>query len=173
MKKILDFGSFYFADPGSDWDVSSRVEERVRRDKGEPGSFAEETGGGMRTEGKTPQDELSRNWKEDRRFVWNEYLLSSLREFREGLNDEDEREEFDSCGFLVSTDDGGWWATMVGCTCSASLTFCFCRAILRSPSSKASQPQRPSARLGTSRLPSPSSRDSVGGELERVSTQEV
>lgn len=98
MKKILDNGSFYFADPGSEWDVSSRLDERVRRERGEPGSLVETMGGS----GNEQEGLLGKNWKEDRRFVWNEFLLGGLREFREGLESDEEREEFDLCGFLVS-----------------------------------------------------------------------
>ncbi|KAL7415255.1 Endonuclease/exonuclease/phosphatase [Mrakia frigida] len=102
MKKILDNGSFYFADPGSEWDVSSRLDERVRRERGEPGSLVETMGGS----GNEQEGLLGKNWKEDRRFVWNEFLLGGLREFREGLESDEEREEFDLCGFLIPMIQG-------------------------------------------------------------------
>lgn len=102
MKKILDGGSFYFADPGSDWDVSSRLEERVRRERGEPSSVIEETAG-VSQESLEKDSVGKRIVKEDRRFVWNDFLLGGLREFRAGLESDEEREEFDRCGFLVST----------------------------------------------------------------------
>jgi len=102
MKKILDTGSFYFADPGSEWDVSSRLDERVRRERGESASLVETMGAGAGGKQEDREGMLGKNWKEDRRFVWNEFLLGGLREFREGIESEEEREEFDRCGFLVS-----------------------------------------------------------------------
>lgn len=37
----------------------------------------------------------------DERFVWNEYIVRSLLDFRERL-DAQEREEIDRCQFIVS-----------------------------------------------------------------------
>lgn len=86
MKKILEAGSFFYADKGS-WDLSSRVEERVRRGgEGEAGVSLEEAG------------EQAAN--EDSRFVWNAYLLGGLRDFRNELED-DERAELDAWGVIV------------------------------------------------------------------------
>lgn len=88
LKKILGAGSFFFADPGT-WDVSSRLEERVRRAAGE--SISTEEAG---DKGRGASDE---------RFVWNSFLLSGLHDFRDGLEagEDGEADEFDQCGFLV------------------------------------------------------------------------
>lgn len=90
MKKILEAGSFYFAgqdgEGGDVWDISSRLEERLRRDTGEGVSQAE-----------AGQAAAS----EDRRFVWNAYLLKGMRKFREGL-EPTERDEFETDGYIVS-----------------------------------------------------------------------
>ena len=77
LKKILSSGSFYYA-LGPHWDISSRLAERLSRDRGEAdlGAF-------------------------DDRFVWNEYIVRSLLDFRERL-DMQEREDLDRCQFIVS-----------------------------------------------------------------------
>jgi hypothetical protein len=77
LKKILSSGSFYYA-LGPHWDISSRLAERLSRDRGEAdlGAF-------------------------DDRFVWNEYIVRSLLNFRERL-DMQEREDLDRCQFIVS-----------------------------------------------------------------------
>jgi hypothetical protein len=77
LKKILSSGSFYYA-LGPHWDISSRLPERLSRDRGEAdlGAF-------------------------DDRFVWNEYIVRSLLDFRERL-DLKEREDLDRCQFVVS-----------------------------------------------------------------------
>lgn len=77
LKKILSSGSFYYA-LGPHWDISSRLAERLLRDRGEAdlGAF-------------------------DDRFVWNEYIVRSLLDFRERL-DMQEREDLDRCQFIVS-----------------------------------------------------------------------
>jgi hypothetical protein len=77
LKKILSSGSFYYA-LGPHWDISSRLAERLSRDRGEThdlGAF-------------------------DDRFVWNEYIVRSLLDFRERL-DLREREDLDRCQFIV------------------------------------------------------------------------
>lgn len=76
LKKILSSGSFYYA-LGPHWDISSRLAERLSRDRGEAdlGAF-------------------------DDRFVWNEYVVRSLLDFRERL-DLQEREDLDRCQFVV------------------------------------------------------------------------
>jgi synaptojanin len=77
LKKILSSGSFYYA-LGPHWDISSRLAERLSRDRGEThdlGAF-------------------------DDRFVWNEYIVRSLLNFRERL-DLKEREDLDRCQFIV------------------------------------------------------------------------
>jgi synaptojanin len=77
LKKILSSGSFYYA-LGPHWDISSRLAERLSRDSGtaDIGAF-------------------------DDRFVWNEYIVRSLLDFRERL-DMQEREDLDRCQFIVS-----------------------------------------------------------------------
>jgi hypothetical protein len=77
LKKILSSGSFYYA-LAPHWDISSRLAERLSRDRGEAdlGAF-------------------------DDRFVWNEYIVRSLLNFRERL-DPQEREDLDRCQFIVS-----------------------------------------------------------------------
>jgi synaptojanin len=76
LKKILSSGSFYYA-LGKHWDISSRLAERLSRDSGvaDVGAF-------------------------DDRFVWNEYIVRSLLDFRERL-DMQEREDLDRCQFIV------------------------------------------------------------------------
>lgn len=86
MKKILEAGSFFFADRGS-WDLSSRLEERLRRGgQGDAGVSLEETG--------------EQAFDEDKRFVWNQYILEGLRDFRDKLEEED-RDELDDWGVIV------------------------------------------------------------------------
>ena len=78
LKKILSSGSFYYA-ISPHWDISSRLAERLSRDRSEAhdlGAF-------------------------DERFVWNEYIVRSLLDFRERL-DLKEREDLDKCQFIVS-----------------------------------------------------------------------
>jgi hypothetical protein len=77
LTKILSSGSFYYA-LDSPWDLSSRLAVRLSRDTTSTkdiGTF-------------------------DERFVWNEYIVRSLLDFRERL-DASEREELDSCQFIV------------------------------------------------------------------------
>ena len=76
LKKILSSGSFYYA-LSPHWDISSRLAERISRDSGvaDVGAF-------------------------DDRFVWNEYIVRSLLDFRERL-DMHEREDLDRCQFIV------------------------------------------------------------------------
>lgn len=76
LKKILSSGSFYYA-RSPHWDISSRLAERLSRDAGvaDVGAF-------------------------DDRFVWNEYIVRSLLDFRERL-DMQEREDLDRCQFIV------------------------------------------------------------------------
>jgi hypothetical protein len=78
LTKILSSGSFYYA-VDSDWDISSRLAVRLSRD---PTSFRE-------------------NLSHDERFVWNEFILRSLLDFRERL-DSSEKQDFDRCKFLVT-----------------------------------------------------------------------
>lgn len=77
VSKIFTSGTFYYA-PAPVWDISSRLSQRIRKSAeiGDPlASF-------------------------DERFVWNEYIVKSLLEFRERL-DILEKEELDACQFIV------------------------------------------------------------------------
>jgi len=82
LSKIISSGSFYYA-YDAPWDLSSRLSVRLARATREP--YA------------------SRDIATfDERFVWNEYLIRSLLDFRSRL-DEDERADLDRCQFLVSS----------------------------------------------------------------------
>ena len=77
LTKILSSGSFYYA-LDSPWDLSSRLAVRLSKDPKSArdlGTF-------------------------DERFVWNEYIVRSLLDFREHL-DVNEREDLDNCQFIV------------------------------------------------------------------------
>ena len=78
LTKILSSGSFYYAlEP--QWDLSSRLSARLSRDRSasyDPGMF-------------------------DERFVWNEYIVRSLLDFRERLEPQ-ERADLDKCQFIAS-----------------------------------------------------------------------
>jgi hypothetical protein len=77
LTKILSSGSFYYA-VDSRWDLSSRLSRRIsgnRKTNHDLGTF-------------------------DERFVWNEYIVRCLLDFRERL-DPHEREELDQCQFVV------------------------------------------------------------------------
>ncbi|KAG6916702.1 hypothetical protein DXG01_005651 [Tephrocybe rancida] len=74
LTKILSSGSFYYA-LESPWDLSSRLAIRLARDA----SFG----------------------AYDERFVWNEYIVRSLLDFRDRL-DPHERTDFDRCQFIVN-----------------------------------------------------------------------
>lgn len=77
LTKILSSGTFYYA-TSSVWDLSSRLSVRLARNAASSRDI----------------DTF------DERFVWNEYILRSLLDFRERLNFH-EREEMDRCRFLV------------------------------------------------------------------------
>lgn len=80
LTKILSSGSFYYAlEPH--WDLSTRLGARLSA--------------GGRVEVKKDLGAF------DERFVWNEYIVRSLLDFRERL-DAQEREEIDRCQFIVS-----------------------------------------------------------------------
>jgi hypothetical protein len=81
LTKILSSGTFYYAlaSDGNSWDISTRLSERVRRDQGS-----------------SVQDASIF----DSRFVWNEYIVRSLLDFR-GRLDPMEKGDFDRCQFLV------------------------------------------------------------------------
>lgn len=77
LTKILSSGSFYYAlEP--QWDLSSRLSVRLSR--------AEHTAKDIGTF--------------DERFVWNEYIVRSLLDFRDRL-DANERDDLDQCQFIV------------------------------------------------------------------------
>ena len=78
LTKILSSGSFYYA-INSQWDLSSRLAVRLAR------------------EPNTSKEALTF----DERFVWNEYIIRSLLDFRERLEAQD-REDLDRCQFIVS-----------------------------------------------------------------------
>ncbi|KAL0573125.1 Inositol-1,4,5-trisphosphate 5-phosphatase 1 [Marasmius crinis-equi] len=82
LTKILSSGTFYYA-IDSQWDLSSRLSRRL-------------TGNG-----KTNKDLGSF----DERFVWNEYIVRSLLDFRERL-DQHEREDLDQCHFIILAIQG-------------------------------------------------------------------
>lgn len=79
LTKIISAGTFYYA-PESHWDLSSRLSLRLSRLRA-TGSFGD---AGVY----------------DERFVWNEYIVKSLLDFRERL-DPQEREELDRSRFIV------------------------------------------------------------------------
>jgi len=75
--KILSSGTFYYA-PNPQWDISTRLSERIKRIK----SIGHDLGAF------------------DERFLWNEYVVRSLLDFRERL-DPEERADLDKCQFIV------------------------------------------------------------------------
>lgn len=77
LTKILSSGSFYYSiDP--QWDLSTRLAVRLSRD-----SLVQYDIGVF-----------------DERFVWNEYIVRSLLDFREKL-DPNDRQDLDRCQFIV------------------------------------------------------------------------
>ena len=84
LTKILGSGNFYYAlEP--QWDLSTRLPLRLDVNNTERGP------GGKRDIGAF-----------DERFVWNEYIVRSLLDFRDRL-DVHERADLDRCQFIVST----------------------------------------------------------------------
>ncbi|KAG5652667.1 hypothetical protein H0H81_004159 [Sphagnurus paluster] len=81
LTKIMSSGSFYYALESS-WDLSSRLAVRLTRDSSliDVGAY-------------------------DERFVWNEYIVRSLLDFRERL-DPHEREDLDRCQFIILAIQG-------------------------------------------------------------------
>lgn len=77
LTKILSSGTFYHA-TYPHWDLSTRLSERLKR-------------------GGNACDDLGAF---DQRFVWNEYIVRSLLDFRDQL-DPQERQELDRCQFIV------------------------------------------------------------------------
>uniref|UniRef100_A0A8H8CK11 phosphoinositide 5-phosphatase n=1 Tax=Psilocybe cubensis TaxID=181762 RepID=A0A8H8CK11_PSICU len=82
LTKILSSGSFYYAIE-SQWDLSSRLAVRLTRDR----NASKET------------------LTFDERFVWNEYIIRSLLDFRERL-DIEEKEDLDRCQFIILAIQG-------------------------------------------------------------------
>lgn len=78
LQKIIAAGTFYYA-VQPHWDLSSRLSHRLNRDPALAKDIA----------------------VYDDRFVWNEYMVRSLLDFRERL-DPQEREDLDACQFIVS-----------------------------------------------------------------------
>ncbi|KAI6035067.1 DNase I-like protein [Pisolithus orientalis] len=82
LTKILSSGSFYYAlDPC--WDISSRLSVRLTR-------------------GDSSQHDVGIF---DDRFIWNEYVVKSLLDFREKL-DPGERQDLDRCQFIILAIQG-------------------------------------------------------------------
>ncbi|KAF5388077.1 hypothetical protein D9615_000583 [Tricholomella constricta] len=81
LTKIMSSGSFYYA-LESPWDLSSRLAVRLARDA-------------------SPTDVGAY----DERFVWNEYIVQSLLDFR-GRLDAHEREDLDRCQFIILAIQG-------------------------------------------------------------------
>ncbi|KAH7930711.1 DNase I-like protein [Leucogyrophana mollusca] len=82
LTKILSSGSFYYAlEPH--WDISSRLSVRLSRERHTSTDLA----------------------TFDERFVWNEYIVRSLLDFREKL-DPHEREDLDHCQFIILAVQG-------------------------------------------------------------------
>lgn len=77
LMKILSSGTFYHA-TYPHWDLSTRLTERLKRGK----SIGHDLGAF------------------DERFIWNEYVVRSLLDFRDRL-DPLERLELDRCEFIV------------------------------------------------------------------------
>lgn len=77
LTKIISGGTFYYAlEP--QWDLSSRLAARLTREE-------------------SARHDISTY---DDRFVWNEYMVKSLLDFRERL-DPLERADLDRCQFIV------------------------------------------------------------------------
>ncbi|KAI0700745.1 inositol polyphosphate phosphatase [Cytidiella melzeri] len=82
LQKIIAAGTFYHAlEPH--WDLSSRLSQRLKRDPIGAKDIA----------------------IYDDRFVWNEYMVRSLLDFRERLEPQ-ERDDFDSCQFIALVIQG-------------------------------------------------------------------
>ena len=81
LTKILSSGSFYFA-LDSQWDLSTRFSERLPS----PGNME--------------RGRVHDIANFDERFIWNEYIVRSLLDFRDRL-DPQERNDLDRCQFIV------------------------------------------------------------------------
>ncbi|KAF8528795.1 phosphatidylinositol phosphate phosphatase [Hysterangium stoloniferum] len=82
LTKILSSGSFYHA-AYPHWDISTRLSERIKRGHGAERDVA----------------------AFDERFVWNEYVVRGLLDFRDRL-DPQERQELDHCQFITLAIQG-------------------------------------------------------------------
>ncbi|TFK28875.1 phosphatidylinositol phosphate phosphatase [Coprinopsis marcescibilis] len=85
LSKILSSGSFYYAHDRL-WDLSSRLSVRLSRKVRDSSS----------THDMAAFDE---------RFVWNEYIIRSLLDFRARLSEAD-RQDLDDCQFLILAIQG-------------------------------------------------------------------
>ncbi len=93
LRKYMATGTFYFAQD-STWDISTRLDRRI------PAAKMREAvhGPGANSKGGDEEHDVG---EYDERFVWNSYMLEPLLEYRKRLVEE-ERENFDTGGFIVS-----------------------------------------------------------------------
>ncbi|KAG8890530.1 inositol polyphosphate 5-phosphatase [Tulasnella sp. 332] len=84
LNKIFASGTFYYS-PYPYWDLSTRLSERLKRQKTESSGH-----------------DLS---VFDPRFIWNEFIVKSLLEFR-GRLEEHERKDLDHCQFIILAIQG-------------------------------------------------------------------
>ncbi|KAG8871354.1 inositol polyphosphate 5-phosphatase [Serendipita sp. 405] len=82
IASLFTTGTFYFT-PAPVWDISSRLSQRVHKKEDLGDNFATYDG----------------------RFVWNEYIVKSLLDFRDRL-DTSEKEELDKCQFIILAIQG-------------------------------------------------------------------
>ncbi|KAG8690428.1 inositol polyphosphate 5-phosphatase [Ceratobasidium sp. 423] len=80
LSKIMSSGTFYYASDGK-WDISTRLQARTRRQAQHDHSVF------------------------DPRFIWNEYIVGSLLDFRSQL-DPSERDDLDTCHFIILAIQG-------------------------------------------------------------------
>ncbi|CAE6420494.1 unnamed protein product [Rhizoctonia solani] len=80
LSKIMSSGTFYYASDGK-WDISTRLQVRTKRQTQHDHSVF------------------------DPRFIWNEYIVGSLMDFRSRL-DPDERDDMDMCHFIILAIQG-------------------------------------------------------------------
>ncbi|CUA69373.1 hypothetical protein RSOLAG22IIIB_03896 [Rhizoctonia solani] len=80
LSKIMSSGTFYYASDGK-WDISTRLQARTERQAQHDHSVY------------------------DPRFIWNEYIVRSLMDFRSRL-DPSERDDLDMCHFIILAIQG-------------------------------------------------------------------